>query len=348
MTPDELAKAQAEADEPDAGPLERRRRRPRLRRQGREPLHRVRLRRFRAPRRLEDREGRRQRPLPPRLAPGPDLGPGGQSRGLRRPLQQPEGQERPVGEGRPARRRVELVPGRHDRRAASASISTTGSSSTTSSSRITGSGTSRSTRRGRSSSRPTATSSISGTSSSARSPATRPRRPWPRPRRTKGFAPLFNGRDLDGWTGDTEGYAAEDGKIVVRPELGERQPLHGEGVRRLRPPLRVQAHAGRQQRPGHPRPARRRRRLRRDGAPDPRGRLARLLGPPALPVPRLDLRRRPGPPRLPQAAGRMEHGGGHGQGPAGHRRRQRGDASSTPTSTPRAPAARSTGTNIPG
>ncbi len=36
----------------------------------------------------------------------------------------------------------------------------------------------------------------------------------------EGFAPLFNGRDLDGWTGDTEGYAAEDGKIVVRPELG--------------------------------------------------------------------------------------------------------------------------------
>jgi hypothetical protein len=36
----------------------------------------------------------------------------------------------------------------------------------------------------------------------------------------EGFAPLFNGRDLEGWTGDTNGYAAEDGKIVVRPELG--------------------------------------------------------------------------------------------------------------------------------
>ena len=36
----------------------------------------------------------------------------------------------------------------------------------------------------------------------------------------EGFAPLFNGRDLEGWTGDTKGYAAEDGKIVVRPELG--------------------------------------------------------------------------------------------------------------------------------
>ena len=34
-----------------------------------------------------------------------------------------------------------------------------------------------------------------------------------------GFTPLFNGRDLEGWTGDTKGYAAEDGKIVIRPEL---------------------------------------------------------------------------------------------------------------------------------
>lgn len=35
----------------------------------------------------------------------------------------------------------------------------------------------------------------------------------------EGFVPLFNGRDLDGWTGDTKGYAAENGKIVIRPEL---------------------------------------------------------------------------------------------------------------------------------
>jgi HEAT repeat protein len=35
-----------------------------------------------------------------------------------------------------------------------------------------------------------------------------------------GFAPLFNGRDLEGWTGDTKGYAAESGKIVIHPELG--------------------------------------------------------------------------------------------------------------------------------
>ena len=35
-----------------------------------------------------------------------------------------------------------------------------------------------------------------------------------------GFAPLFNGRDLEGWTGNTKGYAAESGKIVIHPELG--------------------------------------------------------------------------------------------------------------------------------
>jgi HEAT repeat protein len=36
----------------------------------------------------------------------------------------------------------------------------------------------------------------------------------------EGFAPLFNGRDLEGWTGDTSGYAAEDGKIVIHPDRG--------------------------------------------------------------------------------------------------------------------------------
>jgi HEAT repeat protein len=35
----------------------------------------------------------------------------------------------------------------------------------------------------------------------------------------EGFTSLFNGRDLEGWTGDTRGYAAEDGKIVIRPDL---------------------------------------------------------------------------------------------------------------------------------
>ncbi len=37
---------------------------------------------------------------------------------------------------------------------------------------------------------------------------------------SEGFVSLFNGRDLEGWTGDTKGYAAEDGKIVIHPELG--------------------------------------------------------------------------------------------------------------------------------
>ena len=37
---------------------------------------------------------------------------------------------------------------------------------------------------------------------------------------SEGFTPLFNGRDLEGWTGNADGYAAEDGKIVVHPERG--------------------------------------------------------------------------------------------------------------------------------
>jgi HEAT repeat protein len=37
---------------------------------------------------------------------------------------------------------------------------------------------------------------------------------------SEGFTPLFNGRDLEGWTGGGAGYAAEDGKIVVHPERG--------------------------------------------------------------------------------------------------------------------------------
>ena len=35
---------------------------------------------------------------------------------------------------------------------------------------------------------------------------------------SEGFTPLFNGRDLEGWTGKADGYAAEHGKIVVHPE----------------------------------------------------------------------------------------------------------------------------------
>ncbi len=38
--------------------------------------------------------------------------------------------------------------------------------------------------------------------------------------KAQGFVLLFNGQNLSGWTGDTQGYAAENGKIVIYPELG--------------------------------------------------------------------------------------------------------------------------------
>ena len=38
--------------------------------------------------------------------------------------------------------------------------------------------------------------------------------------RGEGFVPLFDGKGLAGWTGDTKGYQAESGRIVVHPELG--------------------------------------------------------------------------------------------------------------------------------
>jgi hypothetical protein len=38
-----------------------------------------------------------------------------------------------------------------------------------------------------------------------------------RPADAGGFVPLFNGKDLTGWAGDTQGYVAENGKIVCRP-----------------------------------------------------------------------------------------------------------------------------------
>jgi hypothetical protein len=38
--------------------------------------------------------------------------------------------------------------------------------------------------------------------------------------RSEGFVPLFDGRDLEGWTGSAASYVAEDGKIVVHPERG--------------------------------------------------------------------------------------------------------------------------------
>ena len=33
----------------------------------------------------------------------------------------------------------------------------------------------------------------------------------------EGFAPLFNGTDLSGWEGDTQGYVVENGEIVCKP-----------------------------------------------------------------------------------------------------------------------------------
>lgn len=36
----------------------------------------------------------------------------------------------------------------------------------------------------------------------------------------EGFVSLFNGNDLSGWVGDTRGYVADEGKIVVFPERG--------------------------------------------------------------------------------------------------------------------------------
>jgi len=38
--------------------------------------------------------------------------------------------------------------------------------------------------------------------------------------KSKGFVQLFNGKDMTGWTGNTQGYTAEDGKIVLHPERG--------------------------------------------------------------------------------------------------------------------------------
>lgn len=44
----------------------------------------------------------------------------------------------------------------------------------------------------------------------------------------EGFVPLFNGRDLAGWTGDLRGYAVEDGAIVVKPESSGNLYTEGE------------------------------------------------------------------------------------------------------------------------
>jgi HEAT repeat protein len=43
---------------------------------------------------------------------------------------------------------------------------------------------------------------------------------FPETEKDEGFVPLFNRSDLGGWTGDTKGYATENGKIVIHPERG--------------------------------------------------------------------------------------------------------------------------------
>jgi HEAT repeat protein len=44
--------------------------------------------------------------------------------------------------------------------------------------------------------------------------------------KSEGFVSLFNGRNLDNWTGDKLAYMAEDGMIVVRPENGNAGNLY--------------------------------------------------------------------------------------------------------------------------
>jgi len=43
---------------------------------------------------------------------------------------------------------------------------------------------------------------------------------WLRDHAAAGFEPVFNGKDLSGWTGDTEGYEVVDGVIRCRPGTG--------------------------------------------------------------------------------------------------------------------------------
>jgi hypothetical protein len=43
----------------------------------------------------------------------------------------------------------------------------------------------------------------------------------------KGFTPLFNGRDLTGWEGDTKSYVARDGMVVVDPNASAKGPMAG-------------------------------------------------------------------------------------------------------------------------
>ncbi|HOX74969.1 MAG TPA: DUF1080 domain-containing protein [Bacteroidales bacterium] len=46
--------------------------------------------------------------------------------------------------------------------------------------------------------------------------------------KAEGFVALFNGRNLDNWTGNKESYVAEDGMIVIRPDKGSGGNLYTE------------------------------------------------------------------------------------------------------------------------
>src|SRR5690242_11667447 len=48
------------------------------------------------------------------------------------------------------------------------------------------------------------------------------------PKKEKGFRSLFNGKNLDGWTGNKTDYQVEDGMIVVQTSEGGHGNLYTE------------------------------------------------------------------------------------------------------------------------
>ena len=224
------------------------------------------LRRLRDARGLEDREGRRQRHLSPRLAPGPDLGrPTPEPGRLRRPLQQPEEPpEQPVEEGRQARRRVEHLPHHDDRRAGHGLCSTTSWSSTTSSWRTTGSGTKPI--------YPTGQIELQNHGNflylpehlHPRDPARRrPRLRCAEAERGRGLRAALQRPGPDRLDRRHQGLPAEDGKIIVHPEPASGNLYTAKEYERFHVPLRVQADPGANNGLGIRAPLDRRRRLRR-------------------------------------------------------------------------------------
>ena len=197
-----------------AGPLERRRWRAQLRRQGPKPLHGQGLRRLRDARRLEDRERRRQRHLPAGLAPGADLGHGQPRRSAPRSAPAASTTTRRT---RASRRRWPTSPSASGTRSASSwsatrspSTSTASWSSTTSimenywdySKPIF----------------PTGQIELQNHGNFLYFRNIYIREILPAEERLAGFAPLFNGRDMTGWVGNTTGYYAQDGKMICDPK----------------------------------------------------------------------------------------------------------------------------------